>query len=92
MGKRRGRRLPLAGVPKKAPAYIPRAFVERVRIIHREIDAMTDYEQQALVRMNPLRWPRFREENVFRGLVEKMKGEVQNRAPSVPPSSPGRRV
>ena len=86
MGKRREMRLPLAGVPKKAPANMPRAFVERVRIIHREIDGMTDYEQQALVRMDPLRWPQFRDENVFRVLVEKIKGEVQDRAPSVSPS------
>ena len=47
-GKKKGKRLPLAGVPKKPPANIRRTFVSSgLGIIFREIDAMTDDEQQA---------------------------------------------
>ncbi len=47
--KARGRRLPLSNLAKKPPAVIRRTFEQRMVIIHREIDAMTDDEQQVLL-------------------------------------------
>lgn len=49
LGKVRGRRLPLKGVPKKPPSIIRRTFVQRLEIIEREIKHMNDEEQQALL-------------------------------------------
>ena len=49
LGKVRGRRLPLKGVPKKPPAIIRRTFVQRLEIIEREIKHMNDEEQQTLL-------------------------------------------
>lgn len=83
MGNRRGRRLPLAGLPKQGPPQSRRNFVERVRIIHREIDAMTNDEQLALLRMNPIGWPQFREENIISVLIERAKRDVPD-SPSSP--------
>lgn len=74
IGRKRGMRLPLAGVPKKPPAIIRRTFQQRFVIISREIDAMTDEEQQRLLPMKFL--DLFRFENVAKAAEreDKRKG------------------
>jgi len=59
----RGRRLKLENLEKRSPAVIRRTFKQRLAIIGREIDAMTDEEQQTFLR-HPRNWfSLFRERN-----------------------------
>lgn len=62
LGKKRHRALPLQ-LPRRAAAIFRRPLGHRIEIIGREIDAMTDSEQQQML----TRWlPLFRPQNVRR--------------------------
>jgi len=75
----RGWRLKLGNLEKKPPAVIRRTFEQRMAIIRREIDAMTDEEQQAILR-HPRNWfSLFRDRNslkVFSPSKSTNPGEV----------------
>jgi len=64
LGKSRERRLPLTGVPKKPRGISGRTFQQHLESIAKAISAMTDEEQQTLLRMNPPFCFPFRDENI----------------------------
>jgi hypothetical protein len=92
LGRIRGKRLPLTGLPKKPPAVIRRTFSQRLEIIAREINHMTDEEQQALLPMKFLSLFRFgnimkaakREDARERGRAEAPGESVPQQAPDPP--------
>jgi hypothetical protein len=85
--KKRGKRLPLPGVPKKPPAVFRHTLSQWLEIIGRQINAMTDEEQQKLFWLWPGTHAWFREENVWEVLRENKQG--QNLAASARKMSSG---
>jgi len=84
LGKSRDRHLPLTGVPKKPRGVFGRTFQQHLESIAQAISAMTDEEQQRLLRMNPPFCFPFRGENVVKVGAERIKKEAQKGMPPVP--------
>jgi len=86
LGKSRDRGLPLTGVPKKPRGISGRTFQQHLESIAQAISAMTDEDQQRLLRMNPPFCFPFRDENVSKVKAERIKKEAQKVVPPIPPS------